>query len=223
MTNLYWISEILMDFLAINGFGPMYAKSLLEYFKRAPYYQTFEHPEMSSRLFCVYQYLIRPMKSETDIFGKCQLKAKEEIGREIRRYETEGELDNEKEQKLLLLYSLLAQFFERIKVPSFIDKLARYSKQAANPKATLKEILQTRQNEFIPFQDPLLEFDDIKNNILYHHISLAIDPNIVLNVVLANYDLYRRDEHLSVIVDGIRKWKIKQVWNNSVGALNKKS
>jgi len=222
-TNLRWILEILMDFLAINSFGPMYAKSLLEYFKRAPYYQTFEHPEMSSRLFSVYQYLIRPKKSETDILGKCQLKAKEEIEPEIHRYEIEEELDPEKEQKLLSLYSLLEQFFETIKVPSFIDKLARYSDQAANPKATLKEILQARDDEFIPFQDPLFDFNDIKNNILYHHISLATDPDIVLNVVLANLDLYQKHEHLSVIVDSIRKWKIKQIWNYSIDTLSKNS
>jgi len=222
--NRHWILEILMDFLAINSFGPMYAKSLLEYFKRSPYYQTFEYPEMASRLFSVYQCLRTPIRGKTDIFGKCQLKAKQEVEREIKRYREGGELHPEKEKKLLHLYSLMAQFYETIKIPSFLDKLAKHSEQSSNPAVSLKDILEVNEKRrFILFQGPLLIFDDIRNNILYHHISLAIDPNILLNVVLANYDLYQKDEHLKVIVDSIKKWKVKQVWNYSVNLLEKKS
>lgn len=222
-TNRRWILEILMDFFAINSFGPMYAKSLLEYFKRSPYYQTFEHPEMSSRLFNVYQCLRTPIKGKTDILAKCQLKAKREVEQEIKRYRAGGELIPEKEQKLLHLYSLMAQFFEIIKLPSFLDRLAKYSEQSGNPEASLDNILKDETGRFIPFHDPLFNFDDIRNNILYHHISLAIDPNIMLNVVLANYDLYQKDEHFKVIVDSIKKWKVKQVWNCSVNLLGKNS
>lgn len=221
--NQHWILEILMDFFAINSFGPMYAKSLLEYSKRSPYIQTFEHPEMSSRLFCAYQYVKGPIKGKTDIFGKCQVKARQEVEKEIKRFRVEGEFNSEKEQKLLYLYSLMAQFFETIKVPSFFDRLEKYSEQAGNPKVSLEEALKDEKRRFIPFSDPLLNFNDIRNNIFYHHISLAIDPNIVLNVVLANYDLYRKDKHFRVIVDSIRKWKIKQVWNYSANLLEKNS
>jgi hypothetical protein len=221
-TNRHWILEIFMDFLAINSFGPMYAKSLLEYFKRSPYYQTFEHPEMSFRLFSTYQFLKTPYKNASDIFGRCQAKAQREVEKEIKAYEEEGELDSVKERELASLYSLMSQFLGTIKMPLFLDRLMEYNRQSGNPEVTLSEMLKD-ERQIIPFQDPLLDYDDIKNNILYHHISLAIDPNIMLNVILAEYDLYQEKEHLSVIVDSIRKWKIKQVWNHFADALMKHS
>jgi len=221
--NMHWTLEILMDFLSINSFGPMYAKSLLEYFKRSPYYQTIMHPEMSSRLFCAYLHLRRPSIGGADIFGKCQYKARQEVEPEIKRYRAEKELDTEKEAKLSSLYSLMIQFLKTIELPSFLDRLRTCSERTGDPKTTLKELLKDETRKFIPFQDPVFKFNDIRNNILYHHISLAIDPNIMLNVVLANYDQYRQQEHLPVIVDSIKKWKVKQVWNYSVDLLVKKS
>ena len=222
--NQHWVSEILMDLLAINSFGPMYAKSLLNYFKRSPYYQTFEHPEMSSRLFCVYQYLKAPIEDKTDISSRCQMKAIKEVEQEIKRYRMEGELDSIKEDKLSTLYSLVSQFSETIDAPSFSQRLNAYFRQAGNSKITLSEILKKKETiDFIPFQDCLLEFKDIRNNILHHHISLAIDPNIMLNVVLANYDEYQKNEPLGVVVDSIKKWKTKWVWNHSVSILEESS
>jgi len=221
-TNKHWTLEIFMDFLAINSFGPMYAKSLLEYFKRSPYYQTLQHPEMSSRLFCVYQYLTSSFNSEMDIFYKCQTKARQEIEPEITRYEAEQELDSAKKQKLSSLYSLMVQFLGTIDIPTFLNRLEEYRQQSTNSQATFNNLLKD-ERKFIPFQDPLFNFEDIRNNILYHHISLAIDPCVMLNVVLANNDLYQMKEHLPVVIDSIRKWKIKQVWNLSVDELSRES
>lgn len=217
-TNEQYIREILMDFLAMNSFGPMYAKSLLEYCKRSPYYKTPQYPEMCVRLFCAYLYLSQIFESETDIFYKCQKKAIQEIEQEILRYEQNGDLDKEKKDELFALFRLMMQFLMTIKTPSFIDRLKHYVEDAANPKTTLDELVQS-EDQFIPFKDPLLTFDDIKNNILYHRIALAIDPNIVLNVVLANYDLYSKEKHLSILSDSIKKWKVKQGWNASVKAI----
>ncbi len=217
-TNELYVREVLMDFLAMNSFGPMYAKSLLEFCKRSPYYKTPQYPEMCVRLFCAYLYLCQSFESETDIFGKCQKKAKEEIEPEILRYEQNGDLDKQKKERLSALFTLMMRFLAITKAPSFVTRLRHYAEAAADPKKTLEQLVES-EDQFIPFKDPLLTFDDIKNNILFHKIALAIDPNIVLNVVLANYDLYRKEKHLSVLLESIKKWKVKQAWNESVAAL----
>jgi hypothetical protein len=220
-TNELYVLEILMDFLAMNSFGPMYAKSLLEYCKRSPYYKTPQYPEMCDRLFCAYLHLHQSFEGELDIFGKCKKKAMDEISPEISRYEQNKELDKEKKDKLTRLFKLMIHFLPTIKTPSFIDRLKYYAEEAVDSNMTLEKLVQS-EDEFIPFKDPLMSFDDIKNNILFHHIALAIDPNIVLNVVLANYDLYREEKHLSVLLDGIKKWKVKQAWNRSAEAIASK-
>jgi hypothetical protein len=217
-TNELYVLEVLMDFLAMNSFGPMYAKSLLEYCKRSPYYKTPQYPEMCVRLFCAYLYLCQSFESETDIFGKCQKKAMQEIEPEILRYEQNGDLDKEKKERLVALFRLMMRFLAIIKTPSFVDRLRHYAEEGADPKMTLGQLMQS-EDQFIPFKDPLLTFDDIKNNILFHHVALAIDPNIMLNVVLANYDVYTKEKHLSVLLESIKKWKVKQAWNKSVEAV----
>ena len=213
-TNELYILEILMDFLAINSFGPMYAKSLLEYCKRSPYYPTPQYPDMCVRLFCTYLYLSEQFKSETDIFAKCQKKALEGIRPEILQYEQNKELDEGKERKLGALFVLMMKFLGEKKTRSFIDRLKDYSQEAQDPKATLSKVMESN-DRFIPFKDPLLTFEDITNNIFHHHVALAIDPNILLNVVLANYDLYQGERHRSILLDSFKKWKVKQAWNIS--------
>lgn len=216
-TNELYVREILMDFLAMNSFGPMYAKSLLEYCRRSPYYKTPQYPEMCVRLFCAYLFLCQSNESVTDIFEKCQKKAKEEIEPEILRYEKNGDLDKKKQERLFALFALMMRFLAIIEAPSFVTRLKHYAEETADPKKTLEQLV-TNGDQFIPFRDPLLTFEDIKNNILFHNIALAIDPNIVLNVVLANYDLYRK-QHLPVLLESIKKWKVKQAWNKSVEAI----
>lgn len=217
-TNELYIREVLMDFLAMISFGPMYAKSLLEYCKRSPYYKTPQYPEMCVRLFCAYLYLCQLFESETDIYGKCRKKAVEEIEPEILRYERNGDLDKEKKERLFALFKLMMKFLEIMKTPSFLDRLRHYVEEAADPKMTLGRLLES-DDQFVPFKDPLMTFEDIKNNILLYNIALAIDPNIMLNVVLANYDLFRKEKHLSVLLESIKKWKVKQAWNKSVDAI----
>lgn len=190
-TNERWTLEILMDFLAMTSFGPMYARSLLEYCKRSPYYQTPQYPEMCSRLYCSYLYLLETFETQSDIYGNCQKKAKKDVEEEIERYEANGDLNAEKKTKLSNLYSLMQQFCHSIETPTFLDRLERYARESENPKTTLAEVLKS-EGLFVPFRDPPLTFGDIKNNILFHHVSLAIDPNILLNVVIANYDIYKK-------------------------------
>lgn len=217
-TNERWILEILMDFLAMTSFGPMYARSLLEYCKRSPYYPTPQYPEMCSRLYCAYLYLLESFRTDSDIFHRCQKKAREDVEQEIQRYETNEDLDTEKKTKLGFLCSLMEQFCRSIKILTFLDRLEKHVGESENSKTTLKEILKN-EDLFLPFKDPVMTFGDINNNVLLHHISLAIDPNILLNVVIANYDSYQKEAHLKIIIDSIKKWKVKQAWNSSVDNL----
>lgn len=221
-TNEKWLLELLMDFLAITSFGPMYAKALLEFCQRSPYYPTPEYPEMCFRIYCAYLYLTSPVKSDSDIFGRCQTVAKAEVQAEVSRYEDEGNLDNDKETNISELYHLMFRFRKTIKTPTFVQRLDEYIAQSQISAVKLKDLLKKDvldvegKHKFIPFKDPLLTFDNITNTVMFHHISLAIDPNILLNVVIANYQSYNKDEHYEVIIDSIKKWKIKNVWNFSI-------
>jgi hypothetical protein len=114
------------------------------------------------------------------------------------------------------------RFRKTIKTPTFVQRLDEYIAQSQISAVKLKDLLKKDvldvegKHKFIPFKDPLLTFDNITNTVMFHHISLAIDPNILLNVVIANYQSYNKDEHYEVIIDSIKKWKIKNVWNFSI-------
>ncbi len=226
LANENWLLEILMDFLAITSFGPMYAKSLLDYCQRSPYYPTPEHPEMCYRIYSVYLYLTSPALSQSDIFKRCQEVAKAEIQPEVSRYEDEGNLDSENERSLSELFKLMTKFRHTIPVPTFLQILDNYIVQSQPSGATLKSLLKKgtpdfeNRPKFIPFKDPLLSFDNIQNAI-FQGVSLAIHPDILLNVVIANADDYNKDEDYDIIVDSIKKWKIKEVWNSSISQIKK--
>ena len=216
--NKYWITEIFMDLLAISFFGPTYALSLLEYFRRSPYYPTESHPDAPSRLFVLYQYLGSSVSIKSDILAQCHQRAWKRMQDEIDKYERGGQLDKEKEERLSLLHSMLTKFFQTFRVPLFLDIIKEHDRQTASDRWILEELLKSEQ-AFIPFHDPAMSFNDIQSNVLDHHISLAFHPNIILNVVLSDYELYRKADHLDVIVDSIKKWKIKQTWESSADAL----
>jgi hypothetical protein len=174
---------------------------------------------MCVRLFCAYLYLSQSFDSETDIFDKCQKKALEEIRPEISRYEANGDLDREKKSELTALFALMTTFLEVRKTRSFVDRLKTYSEESADPKTSLDKLIKS-EDQFIPFKDPLFTFQDIANNIFYYNVAVAIDPNIMLNVVLANYDLYKGERHRKTLLDSIKKWKVKEAWNRAVSKVD---
>jgi hypothetical protein len=218
LANENWLLEILMDFLAITSFGPMYAKSLLDYCQRSPYYPTPEHPEMHYRVYSAYLYITSPATSQSDILKRCQEIAKSEIQPEVLRYEDECNLNSENEQALTELFRLMTKFRKTIPVPTFLQRLDNHIAQSQLSATTLKILLKKgtpdfdNRPKFIPFKEPLLSFEHIRNAI-FAGVSLAIHPDILLNVVIANADDYDKDEDYDVIVDSIKKWKIKEVWN----------
>ena len=164
-------------------------------------------------------------KSQSDIFIRCQEIGKNEIYPEVTRYEDEGNLDTEKKQALTEIFRLMVKFRQIIKTPTFLQRLDNYVVKSQQSEATLKDLLKKEllntgeKPKFIPFKDPLLSFDHIRNTIFEFGISLAIDPNILLNVVIANADIYNKEDDLDVIVESIKKWKIKEAWNLSIGQI----
>jgi hypothetical protein len=216
--NRKWISEIFMDIMSIHSFGPMYASSLLDYFKRAPYVKTIEHPEMSARLFCVYKYLETSASPFTDILNRCISSCKGRVQTEIKKYEESGELTTDKKNQLSLLFRLISDFFFSLPLTSFIQRLKNHMVTTAKPQRLIEA--DEEEMKFVPFTDPVFTYDEIRELIFDHHVSLAIDPNVLLNVVLANFHLFKKEEHLKVIVDSIRKWKIKEAWNLSLKEVN---
>lgn len=224
LANENWLLEILMDFLAITSFGPMYAKSLLDYCQRSPYYPTPEHPEMCYRLYSAYLYLTSSITSQSDIFERCQEIAKNDIEPEVRRYEEKANLNSENKRALTELFKLMTKFRQTVPTPTFLQKLDNYIAQSQSLNTTLKVLLKKgtpdfeNRPKFIPFKDPLLSFDHIKKSI-FEGVSLAIHPDILLNVVLANANTYNKDEDYDIIVDSIKKWKIKEVWNSAIAEI----
>lgn len=216
--NRKWISEIFMDVMSIQSFGPMYAKSLLDYFKRAPYVKTIEYPEMSARLFCVYKYLETSTSPYTDILNRCINSCKGEVQTEISKYEGSGELAEDKKNQLSILFRVISEFFSSLGLTSFVQRLKNHVVATSKPQKFIEP--GEEEMKFIPFIDPVFTYDRMGELIFDHHVSLAIDPNVLLNVVLANFHLFKKEEHLSVIVDSIRKWKIKEAWNASAKEVN---
>jgi hypothetical protein len=224
LANENWLLEILMDFLAITSFGPMYAKSLLDYCQRSPYYPTPEHPEMCYRIYSVYLYITSHATSQSDVLKRCQEIAKSWIEPEVNRYEDAGNLNSENKRALNELFRLMTKFRQTIPNPTFLQRLDNHIAQSQPLGTTLKVLLKKgtpafeNRPKFIPFKEPLLSFDHIRSAI-FEGVSLAIHPDILLNVVIANADDYSKDEDYDIIVDSIKKWKIKEVWNSAVRSI----
>jgi len=209
--NSRWISEIFADIMAIHYVGPMYAFSLMDYFERVPYVQTIQYPEMCVRLYSVYCYLESVRSTYTDIVHRCLDSFKAKIGEKVLEYEESGELSEEKKEKLEDIYQKISGWFPLLRVNSFKQTLREYV-------LTAKSVgFENRTNsKFAPFPHLVFSYDEIDNLIFRDRISLAIHPNILLNVILSNLGKYNRHIHYDVLVDSIKKWKIKQAWERSI-------
>lgn len=216
--NSKWIEEILADVLAIHTFGPMYAYSLSDYFERAPYVQTIDHPEMSVRLYSVYQYLDSTRSNYTDILHRCVNSCKGKIVEKIDRYEKSGQLEEDEKQKIHELYKEISEWYKNLKPNSFTQTLKNYVLESRRSVSEAEKAKS--EKKFVLFPNLLFDFNEIRNLLLEDRISLAINPNILLNVVLANLELYDRERHLDALVDSIKKWKVKQAWQLSINEIN---
>jgi len=213
--NSQWMSEIFADIMAIHYFGPMYALSLMDYFERVPYVQTIQHPEMCVRLYSTYQYLERSRSLYTDILHRCLNSCKSQILEKCSAYERSGELSKEKKEKLADIYQIFSKWFSSLKIKSFNKILREYALKANSAK--LKKDLT---HKYAPFPNVVFSYDEIVDLIFLRSVSLAIHPNILLNVILSNMDKYNGNAHFDVLVDSIKKWKIVQAWELSIKSIN---
>jgi hypothetical protein len=206
MTNSKWTKEIIMDIFSAKYFGPMYLLSLVNYYERLPYIQTLDHPEMALRLRAVQEYVNTTEVPYTDIFDNCKKFCFELTGEKIEDMLKAGEFSKANEERIVKIYQIVSKWFDGLKIFSFRIALKHYQLQS-----------KSNGNEKI-FTDPIYTFDDIANLFFDSQVSLAFDPRIVLNVVMAQYARYKSEEHFETINDGILKWRIRKEWNKVLGS-----
>lgn len=200
-TNSKWITEIFMDIFSAKYFGPMYLLSLVNYYERLPYHKTLDHPEMAIRLRAVQQYVNDADIAYTDIFDKCKSCGSAMIGDKIKDLLEADKFSKETDEKIIKIYAVISDWFDKSKICSFRIALRQYQLQTNSAK-----------NEKI-FTDPIYPFTDIADLFFDSEVSLALDTRILLNVVMAQNQRYSSDRHFEVICDSILKWKIKKEWN----------
>ena len=200
--NFRWIREIIADIFSAKYFGPMYLPALIDYFERLPYVQTVDHPEMAVRIKAVKHYLDTTQSCYTDIFERCRASCYEMVGSKVENILKSANLPKEKEEDIVKIYEIISTELNSLGMKTFIQSLRDYVTQAEN-----------KRNKYV-FTDPLYTFSEIVDLVMKDGISLAIDPNILLNVIIANYERYLPDEHIEVIKDSFLKWRIKEAWND---------
>ncbi len=214
--NLKWITEIFMDVFSAKYFGPMYLLSLQTYFDRLPYVgQTLDHPEMVLRLRAIQLYVNEQDIAYTDIFDKCKAACIKMTSDKIEA-SIKAESDfKQKEEKIKILYKAITDFYDKLGFPSFRLALKHYQLQA-----------NTKETE-MNFTDPFFDFEDITRFILEDSVSLAINPVILINIVMAQSDnpkyFIPNDRFISqvrfeVITDSITKWKILMEWRKATAS-----
>lgn len=102
-----------------------------------------------------------------------------------------------------------------MRIPSFRLELKTYQ---------LRSIEKETENNFT---DPLYEFDTISKLLLENSVSLAIDPRIILNVVMAQIEKitataqtarFISEKNFEAITDSLIKWKIVKEWRNVIAS-----
>jgi hypothetical protein len=202
--NSRWIQEIFVDIFSAKYFGPMYLISLVNYFERLPYVQTIDHPEMALRIRAVQEYVTTTDVEYTDIFDKCKSHCFETVGEKVQNLLAAADFSSEKEEKIIGMYKIVSGWFDKISAYSFRMALKNYQLQKNDEKSEKT------------FADPLYKFSEIADLVLDNQISLAIDPRILLNVVMAQYEQYDPEKHFEIMTDSILKWKIRKEWNKII-------
>jgi len=202
--NSRWVQEIFIDIFSAKYFGPTYLISLVNYFERLPYVQTIDHPEMALRIRAVQEYVTTTDVEYTDIFDKCKSHCFEIVGEKIKNFLAAADFSVEKEEKIIEMYKIVSGWFDELNPYSFRMALKNYQLQKNDEKSEKT------------FVDPVYSFSEIADLVLTNQVSLAIDPRILLNVVMAQYQRYDPEKHFEIMTDSILKWKIRREWNKIV-------
>jgi hypothetical protein len=193
--NDTWIEELMMDSLAMHYFGPMFALSLINYLNVQPY-PSGEYPSMEMRLYLSQRKLeswrlsfVKTYKGRYEILQRCVAKMQPQVDAFI-----EQSMPDRKAQKSLdSLFELIQGWLKASGARDFESVLDNYSTSCDdfNPELTYQEIVRYTFEKYVP---------------------PAIHPNILLNVVLAEYEKYDTTKHYNVVVDSIKNWKVAQSW-----------
>jgi hypothetical protein len=214
--NLKWLTELVMDIFSAKYFGPAYLLSLQTYFERLPYVgQTLDHPEMALRLKAVQMYMNDSETPYTDIFDKCKSACSKMTSSRINAVIKAEKYSGEKEEQITTIFKAISEYFDELGLPSFRMELKKY---------LLKSEAKETEKDFI---DPLYDFDEIKELLLDNAVSLALDPRIILNVVMAQYEKlttgvssgrFLSERHYEIITDSLLKWKIEKEWRKAISS-----
>jgi hypothetical protein len=193
--NDTWIEELMMDSLAMHYFGPMFALSLINYLNVQPY-PSGDYPSMETRLYLSQRKLeswrlsfAKTNKGKYEIMQRCVAKMQPQVDAFI-----EQSMPNRKTQKNLdALFGLIQGWLKASEARNFESVLDDYSLSCDN-------------------FNPELSYEEISKYIFEKYVPPAIHPNILLNVVLAEYEKYDFSKHYNVVVDSIKNWKVFQSW-----------
>ena len=213
--NRRWSREIFQDIAAAHYFGPLYSFSLLKYFERLPYLQTIEHPEMSVRLYSVNKYLEEQPAatvSGSDILtralGFCRPILKEEIS----KYVTAGELTDDTTRELDMFYEGVTSWIRSKKITLFEARLNQYLVESDRAR----EMVQMTTIDKVPYVDPAFKFEEVVDMVCNLGVYPAFHPTLLLNIVLSASDSYTPQGFQERYVDCMRKWCVKEAWNQAI-------
>lgn len=205
--NHNWMDELLVDHLALRYFGPVYAFSLCEYFSRYPSPKTDEHPSEEVRLLAAAHYL----EGATKRMGKFMTEPFMVKVNEL-LYGKTPDLEGIQE-----LSELLEMWANNLGLPTYEAQLKRYQEESSPSKELLDYMKDySKDTDLIAFKEPPFKVEDIRRYFFEGLIPIAIHPNILFNVVFANYKEYDSDVHLTVLVESIKKWRILESWQESL-------
>lgn len=203
-----WLDELMVDYLSLRYFGPVYAFSLVQYFSRYPYPSTDEHPPMEMRLLATAHYLGNASKKLGKGLTEPFMSRLNSL-LEGKTPDIEGIED---------LSELLEMWGDSLGLPTYVGQLNQYQHRP-NLSLAQTDLLRNPNEDvdLVPFNEPPFTVDEIREHFFNGLIPLAIHPNILFNVVFANYKEYDPSQHSIVLAESIRKWHILESWRPALG------
>ncbi len=208
-----WLEEILVDHMAINYFGPVYAFSLCEFFSSFPHPATDQHPPMGFRLLSAKGCL------ERDI----QRLGKNPVTPFLQRVENQlaSEMPETKiAESINTITKLLDLWIADKAMPGYVEQRAAYRERPpswiSDQEAKLRD--PDLDIDMLQFIGPRFEDNEIATHFFEDLVPIGIHPNILFNIIFREYERFEPQVHTDVLVESIAKWNIVNNWESALRA-----
>jgi hypothetical protein len=217
--NRAWAREIFQDVLAVHYFGPLYAFSLMKYFERLPYIKTIEHPEMFSRLYAVSRYLQTVESQYTDFLQHALNFCKPPLLAEISKHETSDELNGRIKGQLDMFYDSVTTWLRSKQIILFTHRLRKYVEESSRSG----QMIEVSEIDQIPYVDPIFTFKEVVDLVFEHKVPLALDPIIMLNLLLSASAGRSPQGFYQRFVKCMSNWCIKKAWSQALSNIKSRA